>query len=384
VVAALPALVAGAVPRAASPLAEAGGGAAWERSGLDGVELDRLILAPDGKTLLAGGDGLYASADAVHWKRVPLPGARTDAAPGFQPAAGHQHAGPHPGTFVQAIVATAAGIYAGTTTGLYYGRTPTALSRLDFPGRALDGLPLSYGYPGTDVRALAAGPGRELWAASSAGPMHSGDGGKNWIRRAEGLTRPSAVTAVAYAGRRNFASDGTGVYVWSGRAWTGIGGPRDTVRLDVVDSALFASAAGGGLSAFRGGHWDQVSAGHVHHSGQAVLADHGRLYAAGAAGVVASTDGGRTWTSLGTGLAGGAGQLAGYRGQLWTATTSGLYSYALAPRAGRPTPLWWLSLAAAALVAGLVSIAAAARPARRRRRPHRGSDHRRRWHTEVR
>jgi hypothetical protein len=207
--------------------------------------------------------------------------------------------------------------------------------------------------------------------------MRSADGGASWTRLADGLASPSATTAVAFAGSRLFASDETGVYEWTGRAWQRRWAQKLVVRLDAAGQDLFASSSDGSLGVFTAGRWRPLAGaraahGHGHQGEQSVLLASGRLYASAAAGVVASADAGRTWITLGGGLPAGAGQLTGYHGWLWAATASGVYCYPLAPAARPATPPWWLFLATAALLAGLASIAITATrgaPAGRRARP---------------
>ncbi|MDQ1655854.1 MAG: hypothetical protein QOD41_937 [Cryptosporangiaceae bacterium] len=371
-------LVAGA-PAAVSQLSEIRAGSSWSHAA--GPLPERLATTPDGHLLAAGADALYLTADGSSWRRMAIPPAPNDAAPGFAPATGHDHGGGGPRR-VQALATTPHGVFAGTSDGLYYGRTAgTALARLPFPGHALDGLPLGFGYPGTDVRGLAVRAAKELWAASSAGPVHSADGGTTWTRLADGMTHPSSAAAITYLGSQVVASDDSAVYQWDpqNRRWRTLTAQPGVVDLTVAGGVLFASSSGGELRSFSGGHWDTLTApGPAHHTGAALAAhtEHGsggiaavggRLYApAAGGGVSASADGGRTWTQLGSGSRHSA-QVVALGGRLWSATPDGVYSFALAPDIPRPSARWWLTVAALALLAG--SLGAALSALDRPRRP---------------
>jgi hypothetical protein len=106
----------------------------------------------------------------------------------------------------------------------------------------------------------------------------------------------------------------------------------------------------------------------VHGQAPVVTRVDGRLYAAGTSqGVSASADGGWTWTQLGGGLgAATPGQAAGFRGELWAATSAGLFRYPLAVRGGA-APAWWVVVLALALGLALVAIGVGGLDPRRRR-----------------
>lgn len=378
--AALPVLALLAAPRAASRLTEAGGGAAWSSAGLAGVAVDRLAASPDGRTLLAGGDALYRSHDGATWNEMVLPAPHSDAAPGFQPSAGHQGTAGHAdeaGRRVRVVLAAASGVYVGTADGLYHADTPDSRLRdTGFPGHSVDGLPLAYGYPGTEVRAVAA-YGTHTWVAGPAGPMRSGDGARSWIRLAAGMGRPQDVAALGYLGDRLFASDTAGVYEWneSAHTWRRSTDQRRVVQLavDPDGAALIAASTDGQVRLLLDGRWRQFAmpgtahGGHLRHEPVELTATTDRLYAAGTSqGVTASADGGRTWTQLpGLSRRAGTGGVVAFHGDVWLGTADGVYRYALPAAVRRPSGRWWSGLLAAGGPGGVLTVVLVA--VRRRR-----------------
>jgi hypothetical protein len=94
-----------------------------------------------------------------------------------------------------------------------------------------------------------------------------------------------------------------------------------------------------------------------------------RIYVAGTQeGITASPDGGQTWTQLAGGLAeAGPTQLAIFHGQLWAATSRGLYRLPLGQDPA-PTLPWWAGVVAAAVGLGLASVVLGGIPRVLRRR----------------
>jgi hypothetical protein len=353
------------------------GGVRWSPAPLSDAYLDRIALAPDGGALVAAGDALYVSRDGEVWVRVDIPVsaqpalAASPAAPaaGADQHPGHQHGQPPPPGIITALAVTPAAVYAGSASGLYAS-----------PG--LDGPLAPVAFPGGAVRAIAVDPRAPgaIWVASAAGPYRTADGGRTWTRAAAGLATPERSAAIAWLDGDVFASDGTGMFRWSPDAgrWVRSSGQRAVTDLAAGAGRLYASSsADDDVWVLADGRWTDVGApapvhqhhGHLHGGLGPVTSVAGRLYAAGTSdGVSASADGGRTWTQLGGGLQDVMpGQVAAFHGDLWAATSGGLYRFALAP--ARPaTPAWWAALLAAALAAGVAAVATSALPGRRRRR----------------
>jgi hypothetical protein len=276
-------------------------------------------------------------------------------------AGAHDHGAPATGTAVRALAASPLGTYVGTARGLLF-------------GRALEGPFVDAGLAGQEVRALAvdAADPRSLWAASSAGPMHSSDGGHSWVRLASGLDRPEQVSAIGYLGATVFASVPSGVFEWTPGpgSWARRWSQPSVVDLaaDREAGALYAASATGRVGVLARGAWRALAApadiqpphGAAHAGLAGVLPLEGRLYTWSAGGRVSvSPDGGLTWTQLGALLgARPPAQVVGFQGDLWAATADGVYRYRLL-RFPPASGAWWLQLLVAAAVAGPLGLALA-------------------------
>ena len=349
------------------------GGSSWSPvDALRGSYLDAIAQAPDG-TLVAAGDALYISHDGVVWLRVDVPATVTPApaagqASGSDLHAGHQHGQAAPPNPITAMAIWPSQVFVGTSQGLFVSSFAGPMQQVAFPGGGVRGL------------AIDPADGRVLWVASTSGPLVTADGGHSWSRQAAGLGRSADVSAIAYLGRDVFVSDTTGVFRWqsASRSWLRTSSEGSVTRLspDPATNALYVASESTDLQVFAGGRWTNlglpapihVHHGHVHGQPAAVTALNGRLYAAGTPeGVSASADGGRTWTQLGGGLGGTTPyQVIGRQGNLWAATSDGLYMFPLAVRDGA-TPSWWIMLLALAMGLGLAGLAVSALDSRRRR-----------------
>jgi len=262
-------------------------------------------------------------------------------------------------TVIQSLSIGQAGYYAGTAEGLFL--IPAA------------GGPFAdLGFPGQNVAAIAVDPAKPqaVWTASTAGTMLSTDGGHTWTRLVNGLVDPGTVSSLVYMGSRLFASDAAGVFEWLPQqgSWARRSAQGSVVSLTAGSDGrvLYVASTTGEVRMLDGAGWQTLGApGTAHlHSGQAhlalqgVLPFAGRLYAAGTTdGVSASADGGQTWTQLGGDVANRSpAQVVVFHGQLWAATTDGVYRYLLS--ADVPASVtWWAGLLAAALVIGFLALA---------------------------
>lgn len=371
-------------PPAVSQLPRVMGGTAWSPTALSDAYLDAVAITPDGRTLLAAGDAVYVSRDGgVVWVRIDLPALPGASTPSnAQPAqadqhTGHQHGAPPPANPITALLATPGGLLVGTARGLY-------------ASTGLDGPLTPITFPGGGVRALALDPAdpRSLWAASTAGPFFSPDGGLSWSKQASGLRQPAQVAAIAYLDDDTFISDQTGVFKWSAssEAWVRTSSLQSVTDLvgSPDDRQLFASSLDNDVQIYADGQWKDLGApapehyhhGHLH-GGQlgGVTSAAGRLYVAGTSdGVSASADGGRTWTQLGGGLSDVTPtQVIEFRGSLLAATSNGLFRYELtaAPAA---SSLWWLGVLGLAVGIGAIGATVTGLSQRRWRRRLRTGD----------
>jgi len=334
-VAVIPAAAFLMVPRALSLLSQVGAGDSWTASGLSGVFLDRLERTADGRTLVAGGQGLYArSVSGGDWRRIAFP---AELVLGLATANG-----PVP-------------VYVGTGTGLY-------------AGPAVDGPYRRLPFPAPEVHGIAIDPSnpRTIWASSRRGFWRSVDGGEHWASASTGIREPPTAWAIAYFDGTLFATDVDSVYRWTGSSWEQSSSQRAVVSLDPVgDGRLFASSMGQGVEVFTNGAWHRSDSGVVaNHGGARVLhvdsitaSPGGPAYAALMLdGTATSLDRGRWWTKLNAGLARGAvWRILPVGSGLVAATDHGIYTYPL-PVLERPGPVWWLALIAAAGLFGAAAI----------------------------
>lgn len=350
-------------PRAASQLPQVLGGSSWSRTGLAGTSLRTITTSPDGSTLIAGGDGgVFFSRDGVSWRRLSLPAA---------PPSGTRQSTVRE---VVSLAADRAGIYAGTTDGLYFASTARG---------PLRGIGLS----GQTVWSVATDPAdaHSLAAATSTGPMLSGDGGRTWRSVGAGLANPHLSTAMAYYGGSLFVSDLSGVFQLEpgAGAWRRVSGQTQVIWLapGAGGRELYATSSDLRLEVLAQRRWSvlatpPLSRAHQHGDGGeahaepgSVVAQGSRLYVSGTGdGVSASADAGRTWTQLGVGMVEPApAQVVAAGDALWAATGDGVYRYPLTPGTA-PSATWWALVAAAGLGSGVLITAIALPEGRRDRR----------------
>ncbi len=354
----LPVVVVMANARALSQLPQVLGGSSWSRAALDGSYLDRITVGPHG-VLIAAGDALYISADGTAWTQIDIPAAAAPSPGGSGPV--HQHGAPAGKNLAFSLATDGGTIYVGTGSGLY--RTDSLTGPLE-----------QFGFDGDSVYAIAVDPAdpRSIWVGSSAGVMHTADGGASWQPAAVGLTSPKAVTALGFLDSRLFGSDGTGVFAWDldVRQWLHESSLPSVVDLtaDPDGRHLYATSSTQGVQVLGDSGWRataSLASPHQHHSGNeshpevlSVAPIEGRLYAVGTAyGVSASDDTGQTWTQLGVGLAAvEPAQVVDYNGSLLAATSNGVFRFPLA--GARPASVaWWIAVIASVVLCGNAGVA---------------------------
>lgn len=363
-----PSVVLVVAPRAVSQLPQLQQGTSWTLSALPGHYVDALMTTADGTELVAAGDALYTTRDGVSWTRsVPPaldPTAEGQLSPALDIADGHaNHEAPLSASLIHTVALAGGAVYVGTNAGLF--------------GAAVLGQPLrQLAFDRNAVRSLAIDPSNPdaLWAASASGPMFSPDAGVTWTRLASGLAHPTEVATIAYAGERIFASDRSGVYEWNApsHVWQRRSTQRQVVAFAVAADGvqLYAFSPIDGIQLLQRDRWTRLSnpgqphlhvagnGGHIHVDLGGVAMAGDRIYVAGTQeGITASPDGGQTWTQLAGGLAeAGPTQLTIFHGQLWAATSRGLYRLPLGHDPA-PTAPWWAVLIATAAGLGLASVA---------------------------
>lgn len=307
-------------PRALSPVAQRGGDASWQPAGPQ-TFIDQMVLAPDGRTLIAGGLGLFAGEADGAWRAVaPFDGA--------DPVLGLH-------------VGSDGAVYVGTGRGLYRAPSITGpFSRLPLPAREVHGIATTR-------------DGRIVWATSLAGIWRSRDGGVRWQIENAGLERPITAWAIHGDAGTVVASDVTGVYRWTGERWARESHQPFVYSFDRSPGGrLFASAMGGGIRVRIQGRWEQSDAGLLSHSEGALQGIHqislsfgdGRAYSGSMlAGGDVSLDGGRGWGQQWPGLSrdGDVWRILPVNGDLVAATDRGLRRYRL-PATAPAGLLWWV------------------------------------------
>ena len=323
-----------ALPRALSPATRSGLGSAWEPAGLQGVFLDRLVATHDGRTLVAGGEGLYVRPMGIsNWRRVPFPA-----------------------ELILGLAASPGGVYVGTTDGLY--ASPTAggpYHRLAFPAREVHGIAVEPANP------------QVIWASSRAGFWKSTDGGQRWTSESAGISSPEGAWAIAYFHGGLYASNATDVYYWDGSTWQPSSDQGLVVSLDSSADGrkLFASSMGQGVRAFDGHRWVGASEGlstHPGHGGaihvdSVTARETPALAATMLNGVAISQDGGRNWSELRAGLPLGAiWRVIQVDHRLIAASDHGIYEYHL-PSVAPAGITWWVIVIVASV--GMATFAVA-------------------------
>jgi hypothetical protein len=330
-------------PRALSLLAQVGAGATWTSSALPGVFLDRMERTSDGQTLVAGGEGLYASSDQGDtWHRIRFP---ADLIIGLATPKGP------------------VAVYVGTSTGLYASASADGpYHRLSFPAREVHGI------------AVDPADSNVVWASSRQGFWRSTDAGVHWTSESTGIEAPPTAWAIAYVDRTLLASDVDAVYQWTGSRWKQSSGQLAVVSLDPSDDGrLFASSMGQGVRVFSNGGWQSSDSGlAANHGGvriihvDSVTAEPGSRTNAAMMldGTATSIDAGQSWTRIRSGLPLGAvWRILPADSGLVAATDHGIYTYPL-PALERPGQVWWLALVAAAILFGAAAVGLAALPTR--------------------
>jgi hypothetical protein len=346
-----PTVLVGASPRALSPLTQVGGGGRWFDDGLSGVFVDRMALAPDGRTLVAGGRGIWIRPGSGElWRQVGPPDALVlglTAVPRPLPGA----------------------IYVGTAKGLL------VAAQAEGPYAPLP-------FPSKEVHGIAVDPsGRIIWATSRAGVLRSVDSGATWSALLRGMRAPQSSWAVSYFGGTVYASDEGSVYRWDGEQWRQSSNQSAVASLDADPNAniLFASSMGQGVRALDGGGpWRVADSGlSAHGAGRAIHVTSvtppqgSHAYASMMLGGVAtSLDGGQSWGGI-TATVPRAGSWRAIQAgsQLYLATGSGILHYDL-PTASPAGAGWWVvMIVLVSLATGLgLGISALEPPPQRRRR----------------
>lgn len=334
------------VPRDLSPLASAGLGSSWTQAALPGVFLDKLAATPDGRFFVAGGAGVYVKArpDGA-WRRVALP-----SGDGREP--------------VVLGLATAAGpeaVYVGTSRGLFASSNPNGPYRpVPFPSHEIHGIAVDSRDP------------RIVWASSRGGVFRSADSGQSWTSASQGIPAPETAFGLSYFRESLYASDGTGVYRWTGIAWEPAVHQEAVYGFDVAPTGdrLYSSSMGDGIRVFDGSRWTESDAGFRSHNGGVHVVtinqvSPARAYAATMEGAGVSTDGGRSWLAFAAGLPPGGiwRVLPDGPDHLVAATEHGIYRYSLntdePPGSG-----WWLTLLGVVSGTGVIAVGVVALPSR--------------------
>ena len=320
-----------ALPRAVAPLTQSGAGAAWTAAGLHRVFLDRLAITQNGGSIVAGGNGLYLGLPGNNmWRRLPLTGLVLGLALPRGPIAA----------------------YVGTEDGLYATRDINGpYRRLPFPAREVHGIAVDPS--DTNI----------VWATSRAGIWRSTDLGEHWTAQSAGVASPEEAWALSYFDGTPFASDAGAVYRWNGTRWTISSDQRFVVALDVSSDGgrLFASSMGQGVRVFDKHAWTEADQGLAgNHAGTPAthvvsvtdLADGRTLAATMLDGVGVSTDSGRAWIKLRSGLpVGTVWRVLLLKERLVAATDQGVYAYP-GKRDTAAGPGWWLLMVVGSLLGG--------------------------------
>lgn len=323
-----------ALPRALSPATKFGLGSAWERAGLQGIFLDRLVATPDGRTLVAGGQGLYLRPMGIpNWRQVAFPA-----------------------ELILALGVSPGGVYVGTTKGLYSSSSADGpYHRLAFPAREVHGIAIDPTNP------------QVIWASSRAGFWKSTDGGQHWTGESAGISSPEGAWAIAYFHGGLYASDAVNVYQWDGSTWQRSSDQGLVVSLDSAADArqLFASSMGQGVRALDGHSWVRATDGLSTHPGRGAAIHVDSVTARGTTalaatmlnGVAISQDGGRDWSELRAGLPRGAvWRVIQVDDRLIAASDHGIYEYHL-PSVVPAGITWWVIVIVAAVGTGIFAVA---------------------------
>jgi len=339
---AVPLLVAA---RAVAPLTQAHAGLGWQARGPK-VLLDRLEVTPDGRSILAGGQGLFVSHDGQQWREVGgfgSPGSRT---------------------LVLGLHVTDHAIYVGTSSGLY------VAASVEGPYRRLPNL-------AQEVHGIEVDPSDPaiIWVAAYNGVWMSHDGGAHWTSENAGLADATGSWALRFFHGTLFLSEVTSVDRWNGTRWVQSNSQAYVNALDpsADGTKLFASSMGQGITVFDGQRWRPADAGMAEHAHGGLSGIHvdsatdvggGNVYAGTMVnGIAESRDGARTWSSVWPTLRGDVWRVRPFGNELVAATDFGLLTYGPFPLAPAAGAWWWLYLLAASTVAGGV-VVELARPRR--------------------
>ena len=210
-----------------------------------------------------------------------------------------QTAGPYGGQ-IRALAVSGTGLFAGTNGGVFF----SSDDGMNWSARGLANMTVS---------ALAV-DGAKLYAGGD-GVFQSTDNGTSWSDIGSGLGTQT-VRALCVSGTYLFAGTAAGVYRAStaGGGWTPVSSialsSKLVLSLTVSGSFVVAGTLNGGI--FRtnddGASWNNTNTGLTHLTVRALYRSENtnHLYAGGEGGVHVSTNNGRTWTDMNSGLLSGS------------------------------------------------------------------------------
>jgi hypothetical protein len=323
-------------PRALSPSAQRGGYESWQPIGPRTV-LDVSMLAPGGRSVIAGGLGLYEVGLDGSWHQLGDFGDQD---------------------VLDLVMAPGGTVYVGTSVGLY--RAPD-----------LDGPYTRMPLPTGGVHGIVV-LGSVIWASSYDGFYRSADGGRHWQLENAGLAYPDRAWALVDYRGTLYGTDVAGVYRWEDDRWEQVSHQVNVVTFTLTPGGrLIAGSMGGGIRVLApSGRWEESDTGLISHNQGAIQGIHeisatvgpsGRAYGGSMLeGGDVSLDGGSTWSQQWPDLSrdGDVWRILPDGRDLVAATDSGLFLYRL-PQTAPAGPGWWAlsigaTLAAALLIAALL------------------------------
>ncbi len=324
--------------RAVAPLTQARAGLSWQPRG-QAVLLDRLDVSPDGRTIVAGGEGLFVSHDGQQWSPVA----------GFGVANGRR--------LILGLHLTNSATYVGTSDGVYMAPEANGpYRRLLSPAREVHGIEVDPANPAI------------VWVAAYNGVWMSRDSGAHWTSQNAGLADATGSWALRFFHGTLFLSEVTCVERWNGVRWVRSNSQAYVNALDpsADGTRLFATSMGQGITAFDGQRWSTADTGLAEHAHGGLTGIHvdsatdvggGTVYAGTmVSGIAESRDDARSWSSVWPTLRGDVWRVRLFNRALIAATDFGLFSYGPVPPSPAAGVLWWLYLAVASLVAGAVVV----------------------------
>ena len=224
--------------RAVAPLTQDHAGLGWQARGPQ-VLLDRLDVAPDGRSIVAGGQGLFVSHDGLQWMEVG------------------DFGGSASRTLVIGLHVTNDAIYVGTSDGLYM--APNVYGpyrRIPSPAQEVHGIEVGPNNPAT------------IWVAAYNGVWMTGDGGAHWTNENAGLADATDSWALRWFHGTLFFSEVTSVERWDGTRWVRSNQQAYVNALDpsADGTKLFATSMGQGITVFDGQSWHTADAGMAEHA----------------------------------------------------------------------------------------------------------------------